>query len=111
MQLGKIGKLVSNLKLSDDFQKLMQNLDPHKICDIDTSIATLNERQLKGEREVDALRRYFEKFKEKMEIGNIVAAGDQPPRLDKEEVGKVLQELLTGHSAFKKISVLEGQLY
>jgi hypothetical protein len=35
------------LKLSDDFQKLMQNLDPHKICEIDTSIATLGERMLK----------------------------------------------------------------
>jgi len=31
-EVGKIGKLVANLKLSDDFQKLMQNLDPHKIC-------------------------------------------------------------------------------
>lgn len=32
IQLTKVAKLVSNLKLSDDFQKLMQNLDPHKIC-------------------------------------------------------------------------------
>lgn len=31
-EVSKIGKLVANLKLSDDFQKLMQNLDPHKIC-------------------------------------------------------------------------------
>jgi hypothetical protein len=41
MKLGKVSKLVGNLKLSDDFQKLMQNLDPHKICELDTSIATL----------------------------------------------------------------------
>lgn len=59
IQLGKVGKLVGNLKLSDDFQKLMQNLDPHKICEIDTSIATLGERLLKDEREVDALKRYI----------------------------------------------------
>lgn len=31
-EVSKIGKMVANLKLSDDFQKLMQNLDPHKIC-------------------------------------------------------------------------------
>ena len=31
-QLNKVAKMVANLKISDDFQKLMQNLDPHKIC-------------------------------------------------------------------------------
>lgn len=31
-ELSKVAKMVANLKISDDFQKLMQNLDPHKIC-------------------------------------------------------------------------------
>lgn len=34
--------MVSNLRLSDDFMKLMENLDPHKICNMDTSINSLN---------------------------------------------------------------------
>lgn len=33
--------MVANLKISDDFQKLMENLDPHKICEIDTTLASL----------------------------------------------------------------------
>lgn len=49
-ELEKIGKMVANLKISDDFQKLMQNLDPHKICEIDNTLTTLNERDLKIEK-------------------------------------------------------------
>jgi hypothetical protein len=60
---------------------------------------------------VEALRRYVEKLREKVEICNVFTPGDQAPRLDKEEVGRVLQELLAGHPAFKKVSALEGQLY
>lgn len=37
----------------------MEKLDPHKICEIDTSISTLHERDLKIEREVDTLKRYI----------------------------------------------------
>lgn len=46
-ELSRIAKIVSNLKLSDDFLKLIEHLDPHKICEIDTSIVALNERDLK----------------------------------------------------------------
>lgn len=46
-ELGRIAKMVANLKISDDFQKLMQNLDPHKICEIDTTLSCLAERDLK----------------------------------------------------------------
>lgn len=47
IEVNRIAKMVSNLKLSDDFQKLMENLDPHKLCEIDTSITALNEKDLK----------------------------------------------------------------
>jgi hypothetical protein len=59
IEIGKIGKLVSNLRISDDFQKLMENLDPHKICELDTSINALNEKDLKIEKEIDTLKRYI----------------------------------------------------
>ena len=58
-EVSKIAKMVSNLKLSDDFQKLMENLDPHKLCEIDTSITALSEKDLKLEREIDTLKRYI----------------------------------------------------
>lgn len=38
--------------------RLMEKLDPHKICEIDASISTLEERGLKTEREVETLKRY-----------------------------------------------------
>lgn len=57
-EVTKIGKLVANLKLSDDFQKLMQNLDPHKICEIDTTLVNLAERDLRIQRELEAMKRY-----------------------------------------------------
>lgn len=62
-ELAKVAKLVANLKISDDFQKLMQNLDPHKMCEIDNTLNNLAERDLKIERELDAMRRYQEKLK------------------------------------------------
>lgn len=46
-EVTRITKMVSNLKLSEDFQKLMENLDPHKLCEMDTSITALNEKDLK----------------------------------------------------------------
>ena len=49
-ELEKIGKMVANLKISDDFQKLMMNLDPHKICEIDNTLNNLNEKDLKIEK-------------------------------------------------------------
>ena len=58
IQLKRVGKVVENLKLSDDFQKLMENMDPHKLCDIDTSIDTLNERHLKLEKEIETMKRF-----------------------------------------------------
>ena len=42
-----MSKLIQNLKLGDDFMKLMENLDPHKLCDIDNSIKFLTEQDLK----------------------------------------------------------------
>jgi hypothetical protein len=45
--VAKLVKMVANLKISDDFMKLMQNLDPHKICAIDTTLTELGERDLK----------------------------------------------------------------
>ncbi len=39
--------MISNLKISDDFQKLMEKIDPHKICEIDTTLVELQERDLK----------------------------------------------------------------
>ena len=65
IQLRRVAKIVSNLKLSDDFMKLMENMDPHKLCDIDTSIDTINERHLKLEKEVEALKRYSEGLRER----------------------------------------------
>lgn len=58
-EIGKVGKMVANLRMSDDFMRLMEKLDPHKICEMDASISTLEERQLKLEREVDTLKRYI----------------------------------------------------
>ena len=58
IQLKRVGKVVENLKLSDDFQRLMENMDPHKLCDIDTSIDTLNERHLKLEKEIETMKRF-----------------------------------------------------
>lgn len=37
-----MSKMLATLKISDDFMKLMDHLDPHKMCDLDNSIANLN---------------------------------------------------------------------
>ena len=57
---------MENLKLSDDFMKLMENMDPHKLCDIDTSIDTLNQRHLKLEKELEGVKRVADKLSEKV---------------------------------------------
>jgi|688.fasta_scaffold1753397_1 hypothetical protein len=46
-----------------------------------------------------------------MDMSNIFSSAEHAPKLDKDEIARILQELLTGHAAFKKISTLEGQLY
>ncbi len=46
-----------------------------------------------------------------MDLSNVFSAADHPPKLDKDEIGRILQELLTGHSAFKKVALIEGQLF
>lgn len=106
-----MSKLVSNLKISDDFQKLMQNLDPHKICEIDNTLTNLAERDLKIEKELEAMKRYQEKLKEKVEICNMLNPTDQKAKLDKEEISKIFNELVAGNSTFKKVQTFEGQLY
>jgi hypothetical protein len=41
-----------------------------------------------------------------MDLSNVFSAADHPPKLDKDEIGRILQELLTGHSAFKKVAAI-----
>ena len=82
-QLNKVAKMVANLKISDDFQKLMQNLDPHKICEIDNTLNTLNERDLKIEKELDLVKRYQQKLKEKVQICNMLNPTDKKDKIDK----------------------------
>ena len=106
-----MNKLVSNLKISDDFQKLMQNLDPHKICEIDNTLNNLAERDLKIEKELDAMKRYQEKLKEKVEICNMLSPTDQKTKMDKEEVSRIFSELVAANPTFKKIQTFESQLY
>lgn len=42
-----MGRTLSNLKLSDDFQKFMEKLDPHKICEIDNTLKELSNKDVK----------------------------------------------------------------
>ena len=111
MQLKRVAKVVSNLKLSDDFMKLMENMDPHKLCDIDTSIATLNERHLKLEKEVEAIKRMGEGLRERTEIHSLLAPTDTGPRIDKEDVQKLVAEGIAAHNIVKKIPQIEGQMF
>ena len=61
-----MAKLIQNLKLGDDFMKLMATLDPHKLCAIDDSIKFLTEQDLKIQKDIESMKRYTEKFREKM---------------------------------------------
>ena len=47
-----MAKLIQNLKLGDDFMKLMATLDPHKLCAIDDSIKFLTEQDLKIQKDI-----------------------------------------------------------
>ncbi len=39
---------MTTFKMSDDLLKLLEVIDPHKICEIDNSINILNEKHLKN---------------------------------------------------------------
>lgn len=46
-----------------------------------------------------------------MEICNLLVPGEQGQKMDKEEISKIMLELISSNSTFKKISAIEGQLY
>lgn len=109
-EIGRLSKMVANLKLSDDFMKLMENLDPHKLCEIDTSLTNLGERDLKIEKELEATKRYVEKLREKVEICNLLTPSEGSGKLDKDQIGKLFSDLMSTHSTTKKLSSIEGQI-
>lgn len=55
--------MINNLKMSDDFMKLLEKLDPHKICEIDNTLAELAAKDKKIERELDSVKKFVEKLR------------------------------------------------
>lgn len=52
-----MNSVLNNLKIGDDFQKMLEKMDPHKICEIDTRVNDLELNQEKINKVVDIARK------------------------------------------------------
>lgn len=52
-----MNSVLNNLKIGDDFQKMLEKMDPHKICELDTRIEDLELNQEKINKSVDLAKK------------------------------------------------------
>lgn len=55
-----MNEVLKNLRIGDDFQKMLEKIDPHKICELDHRVDDLS---LENEK----LNKYFDLLKKEME--------------------------------------------
>ena len=65
MQLKRVNDVLKNLKIGDDFQKMLEKMDPHKICELDSQIENLQLNEVKTGKEFDILKRQVDQLRSK----------------------------------------------
>ena len=52
-----MNEVLKNLKIGDDFQKMLEKIDPHKICELDNRVDDLTLENEKLNKYMDLLKR------------------------------------------------------
>lgn len=52
-----MNSVLNNLKIGDDFQKMLEKMDPHKICELDTRVDDLQLNHEKLNKTLDLSRK------------------------------------------------------
>ena len=60
-----MNEVLKNMKIGDDFQKMIEKMDPHKICALDEMIEDLQVQQEKQSKNLDLARKEIERIRSK----------------------------------------------
>lgn len=103
--------MLKNLKIGDDFQKMLEKMDPHKICELDNRVDDLTQENVKLNKYFELLKREMERVRSKTEFCNILTPNaGSADKLSREDIQEIIHDYFVNNMFAKKIQTLESQL-
>jgi hypothetical protein len=109
-ELKRINTVLLNIKISDDFQRMLEEMNPAKVLELQDSVDSVKAEQTNIFREVALAKREISIVQAKSENMGFLTPNRERDRFKKEELDQALSNFFTDNHFAQKIASIDRQL-
>ncbi len=109
-ELKRINTVLLNIKISEDFQRMLEEMNPAKVLQLQGAVDAVQDEQKNIFHEIALAKREISIVSAKSENLGFMMPNVQRQKLRKEELYDAISDFLTDHQFAQKIAYLDKQL-
>ena len=106
-ELKRINTVLTNLRIGEDFQKMLEEMNPTKVLELQDRVEEVRDEQTNIFRAIEQANREISKINAKADVMGVLQPNKARDKLRKEELEEALTQYLSDHQFTQKLANID----